>query len=79
MRVVKESNKEGIRISLFEWNNKFIIKFESGNLEQTFKLSAMDVLDEKDLDGLMEQKFFEEVKKRFDEMHQSLQNATKNF
>jgi hypothetical protein len=79
MRVVKESNKEGIRISLFEWNNKFIIKFESGNLEQTFKLSAMDVLDEKDLDSLMKQTFFEEVKKRFDEMHQSLQNATKNF
>jgi hypothetical protein len=79
MRVVKESNKEGIRISLFEWNNKFIIKFESGNLEQTFKLPAMDVLDEKDLDSLMEQTFFKEVKKRFDEMHQSLQNATKNF
>ena len=79
MRVVKESNKEGIRISLFEWNNKFIIKFESGNLEQTFKLPVMDVLDEKDLDSLTEQPFFEEVKKRFDEMHQSLQNTTKNF
>jgi len=79
MRIVKEINREGIRISLFEWNNKFIIKFESGNLEQTFKLPAMDVLDEKDLDALMEQKFLEEVKKRFEEMHQSLQNVTKNL
>ncbi|EPR70539.1 hypothetical protein [Cyclobacterium qasimii] len=79
MRVVRESSKEGIRISLFEWNNKFILKFEAGNLEQTYKVPAMDVLEEKDLDTLMEGDFYQEVKKRFDEMHQSLQNATKNF
>ncbi|WP_339922365.1 hypothetical protein [uncultured Cyclobacterium sp.] len=79
MRVVRESSKEGIRISLFEWNNKYILKFEAGNLEQTYKVPAMDVLEEKDLDTLTEGDFYQEVKKRFDEMHQSLQIATKNF
>ena len=58
MRVVRESSIEGIRISLFEWNNKFILKFELGNLEQTYKIPAMEVLEEKDLDSLMEGAFF---------------------
>ncbi|MDO6438504.1 hypothetical protein Q4534_13865 [Cyclobacterium sp. 1_MG-2023] len=79
MRVVNELVKEGIRISLFEWNNKYILKFELGNMEQTFKVPSMDVLEESDLEDLMRGNFFEEVKKRFDEMHQSLQNVTKNF
>ncbi|AEL26751.1 hypothetical protein [Cyclobacterium marinum] len=79
MRVVNELVNDGIRISLFEWNNKYIIKFELGNMEQTFKVPAMDVLEENDLEALMGGVFFEQVKKRFDEMHQSLQNVTKNF
>tara|TARA_R100001039_G_scaffold36103_1_gene31976 strand:- start:779 stop:1018 length:240 start_codon:yes stop_codon:yes gene_type:complete len=79
MRVVNEIVKDGIRISLFEWNNKYILKFELGNMEQTYKVPSMDVLEESDLEALMGGVFFEEVKKRFDEMHQSLQNVTKNF
>jgi hypothetical protein len=79
MRVVKELNKEGVRISMFEWNNKYILKFELGNMEQTFKVPSMDVLEESDLEDLIQGQFFENVKKRFDEMHQSLQNVTKNF
>lgn len=53
MRVVNELVNDGIRISLFEWNNKYIIKFELGNMEQTFKVPAMDVLEENDLEALM--------------------------
>lgn len=79
MRVIREISRDGIRISLFDWNNKYLLKFDSGMVEQTFKISAMDVLDEKDLDQLLEGVFFDEVKERFDEMHQSLHNAMENF
>ncbi|WP_162343935.1 hypothetical protein [Cyclobacterium salsum] len=79
MRVVNEKNKEGVRITIFDWNNKYLIKFEDGGMEQTFKVSAMDVLEEASLELLLEGEFFEQVKERFNEMHQSLQNAMKNF
>ncbi|MBD3627193.1 hypothetical protein [Cyclobacterium sp.] len=79
MRVVREISKEGIRISLFDWNNKYLLKFDSGMVEQTFKVPAMDVLDEKDLDQLLEGSFFDKVKERFDEMQQSLHIAMENI
>lgn len=71
MRVVKEMVREEIRVSIFSWNNKYIIKYELGPMEQTFKLSEMDVLDEVDLEVFFEGDFFQEVKGRFDEMGKS--------
>ena len=62
MRVVKELIREEIRVSIFSWNNKYILKFELGPMEQTFKLSEMDVLEESELDAFMEGDFFEGVK-----------------
>ena len=79
MRVVKEFTVEEIRVSIFSWNNKYLIKFESGPLEQTYKVPEMEVLDEADLDGFCEGLFFEGVKNRFKEMGQSLYNQMQNL
>lgn len=79
MRVVNELNKDGVKISIFDWNNKYLVKFEIGGMEQTFKVSALDVLEEASLNELLAGEFFEQVKERFNEMHQSLQKAMKNL
>jgi len=79
MRVVKELTREEVRISIFSWNNKYILKFELGPMEQTFKLSEMDVLEEKELDSFLEGDFFEKVKSRFDEMGKSFRSHLENF
>ncbi|REG94644.1 hypothetical protein [Algoriphagus antarcticus] len=79
MRVVQEFIQEEIRISVFSWNNKYIIKFELGPMEQTFKLSEMDVLDEADLKIFWEGEFFEKVKLRFKEMGQSFRAEVENL
>lgn len=79
MRVLKEFTKEGIRISIFNWNNKYLIKFELGPLEQTFKVSELDILAEEDLEGFCEGTFFEQVIERFKEMGKSLQNQMQNL
>ena len=78
MRVVKELIREEIRVSIFSWNNKYIIKYELGPMEQTFKLSEMDVLYESELDAYMEGDFFEEVKVRFEEMGNSFRRQLEN-
>lgn len=79
MRVVKEFVKNEIRISVFSWNNKYLMKFEQGPMEQTFKIPETDVLEETDLDQFFEGDFFELVTQRFKEMGQSFQKQIENL
>ena len=72
MRVVKEVTLGEIRVSIFSWNSKYIFKYELGPMEQTFKVSEMDILEESELAGFLEGEFLEEVNQRFQEMGESL-------
>jgi hypothetical protein len=72
MRVVKEMTLGEIRVSIFSWNSKYIFKYELGPMEQTFKVSETDILEESELDGFLEGEFLEEVQGRFKEMGESL-------
>jgi hypothetical protein len=79
MRVVKEFVQEEIRISVFSWNNKYILKYELGPMEQTFKVSEMDVLEESDLESFWSGDFFDQVKIRFAEMGNSFRAQVENL
>jgi hypothetical protein len=79
MRVIKELTKNGIKISLFSWNNKYLLKFEQGMVEQTFKISQMDLSGEADLEVFWSAAYLSEVQKKFDEMHQMLRNQLENI
>jgi hypothetical protein len=79
MRVVKEFIQEEIRISIFSWNNKYIIKYEFSPMEQTFKVSEMDVLEESDLESFWSGEFFDKVKIRFVEMGNSFRTQVENL
>ena len=72
MRVVREETRGEIRVSIFSWNSKFIFKYELGPMEQTFKVSETDILEESELESFLEGEFLEEVKQRFEEMGESL-------
>jgi hypothetical protein len=72
MRVVKEVTLGEVRVSIFSWNSKYIFKYELGPMEQTFKVSETDILEESELDGFLEGDFLEEVQLRFQEMGESL-------
>jgi len=72
MRVIKEVTLGEIRVSIFSWNSKYIFKYELGPMEQTFKVSETDILEESELAGFLEGDFLEEVQERFKEMGESL-------
>lgn len=44
MRVIAELPHPDCKITLFNMNSKFIIKFEQGSLEQTYKIAEVDVV-----------------------------------
>lgn len=52
MRIVAELPHPDCKITIFSMNSKYIIKFEQGSLEQTYKLAEMDILN--GVDGVFE-------------------------
>lgn len=45
MRTIAELPHKDCKISIFSMNQKFIIKFEQGILEQTYKIAELDITD----------------------------------
>lgn len=76
MRVIAELPRPDCKITIFSMNMKFVIKFEQGVLEQTFKLSEMDVTG--GLDGvfqLLDEEFISKVVERFKFMNHDFHEA----
>lgn len=79
MRIIGEIPHPDCRISLFQWNNRYIIKLERGHLEQTFKIDQFNLSSEKDLHLIVNEVFVNDAVARFDAMEQSLQNSAENL
>lgn len=76
MRVLAQIPHPECQITLFAWNGKYIVKIESGMLEQTYKISEMDVSSEAEVRQLIEdQTFMQNVLRRFAEMDAAIGEA----
>ena len=75
MRIVREVSHPECKITIFSWNNRYLIKLEQGFLEQTFKIDQFDVADEIELLKITDEQFIQKALLRFQEMSQSLGEA----
>ena len=57
-----------LKISLYKWNAKFFIKFETPDLEQVYKIAEMDA-SENYVREMINDDFIQKVIKRFQEMY----------
>lgn len=60
-----------LKISLYKWNAKFFVKFETPDLEQVFKISEMDA-NEATVREMIDAVFVQKVITRFHEMYQDI-------
>ncbi len=73
MRVVAEIPNKDFKITIFSWNGKYLIKFEKGMYEQTFKVSEMDVNNDDEIRKLIaDEEFINAAIGRFKEMNMCL-------
>jgi hypothetical protein len=72
MRVVGEIAHPEIKITIFHWNNRYLIKLEAGFFEQTFKVQEYDVSSEEDVRKIVSDDFIKEAIERFNLMATSL-------
>lgn len=78
MRVVKESTINDIRITVFSWNNKYLVKYEQGFIEQTYKINELDMENEEGLSAFFKEDFLKKIQEKMDEMHQLRNNQLEN-
>jgi hypothetical protein len=65
MRFVKDITNTFCKTSLYVFNNKYIIKFEAGLLEQSYKVSEFDVSGDKEVEQMLTDTFYAGVIERF--------------
>ena len=68
MRIIDSIPHPSISISIFQMNDKYIVKFEAGPMEQAFKFYTEDVKSVERLKILINEEFIEKVRLRFNEM-----------
>jgi hypothetical protein len=68
MKFIKEIPNNFCKTSLFAWNNKFILKFEAGMYEQTYKVNEYDVSGEDEIEEMLGDTFMEKIVLRFKSM-----------
>ena len=76
MRVVAELPRPDCKITIFSMNMKYVIKFEQGVLEQTYKLSELELIDGvNSVFEILDEEFIGLVVNRFKEMANDFQTA----
>lgn len=68
MRVIGSVPHELVKITIFEWNNRYLIKLELGQFEQTFKVNQTDVSGLAGAQRLIDEEFIAKAIKNFVEM-----------
>lgn len=75
MRVIKEIPLSDLKVTIYNWNNKYLVKLEQGLLEQTFKVPETEITSEQDLEALLSEDFLNKARQRFRDMMADLQAA----
>lgn len=72
MKIVGNIPHPQMTITVFMMNEKFIVKFEAGPMEQVFKLSQGKVAGMEHVMKIVDAAFQQEVMKRFGEMFEQM-------
>jgi len=75
MRIIGEIPHSQCKITLYNWNNRYLIKLEKNGLEQTFKVDQFELASDKDLQILVDELFIQKAMERFEDMERSMAEA----
>lgn len=70
MRYIKDIPHQQLKIGIYQWNNKYIIKIEAGMFEQTYKIEEYEITNLEEIDKCMDVQFLAKVTERFESMQE---------
>lgn len=79
MRIIGEIPNPHCKITLYSWNNRYLIKLEQGFLEQTYKIDQFELSGENDLQKIVNTEFINDAITRFEAMATSLQRSLESL
>lgn len=74
MRVLKEIQTPAAKVSIFSFNEKWIVKCEAGFCEQTYKFQSEEFEMSQVEEFCQKEAFQKRVAARFQDMHQEFEN-----
>lgn len=72
MRTIAEIPNPHCRITIFSWNQKYLIKLETPDLEQVYKVNEFDVQGDDAIKKMVNDEFITCAMKRFEEMRKDM-------
>lgn len=76
MRIIAELPHPEFKISIMNMNQKFIVKIEQGTLEQSYKMSEMDLTDGvNSIFEILDEEFLKKISTTFAEMRKNYTEA----
>jgi len=75
MRLILEIPHDLFKVSVFAWNNKYMIKLEYGDFEQTYKVSEWDLTSENEVPELVNKLLAKSPEKIFKQMNENFMAA----
>lgn len=75
MRIVKDIPHPRFKITVYSWNEKYLIKIEDAHLEQVYKIDTMQIADLTEIDAMLSTEFLLKVRDRFVEMGKDFNQA----
>jgi hypothetical protein len=78
MRLVADIPHSRYKIQIFSYNNKYSVKIELSDFEQTFKIGETDVFGIEEVKAMITTKLLENCIKRFVSMRADWEDAFKN-
>lgn len=70
MRLLKDIPHPRYKIQLLQYNNKYIVKIELGQFEQTYKIGDLDVQGPEEVERMITPELLSNALKRFVEMRE---------
>lgn len=68
MRIIDSIPHDSMTISIFHMNDKYMVKFEAGPMEQIFKFTVEEIKNVENLKTKISKEFIEATRKRFNDM-----------
>lgn len=78
MRIIKEIPHPRFKITVFSWNQKYIVKIEDGHLEQSYKIDEHQIAGLDELQNMINTPFLLTVLERFGAMSRDFNTAFQN-
>lgn len=79
MRVIEEIAHPACKITIFQWNGKYLVKFETATMEQTYKVNEQDVQGLADVKKMINHDFITKVYQRFLDMSKDMNEEFKKI